>query len=75
LILRTLQKIKNDKSIGVVIVPLWKSQPWFPVYMKMLVTKPLIFTPHENLLSFGCRPHPLSQSLSLMAGVLSGKPI
>ena len=32
LALRTLKKIKTDKAEGVVVLPLWPSQPWFPLF-------------------------------------------
>jgi len=73
LILRTLQKIKRENCTGIVVVPYWESQSWFPLFMELLISFPIIFKPHESMLIFGSRLHPLRKSLSLMAGVLSGK--
>lgn len=73
LILRVLQKIKKDKAEGIVVVPRWCSQPWYPIFKSLLIGEPLIFKPNINLLSFSGAPHPLWKKLSLVAGRLSGK--
>lgn len=73
IILRTVQKIINDKAEGIMVVPVWPAQPWYPIFTALLSRQPLIFKPSLNLLSFGRIPHPLSEKLSLMAGQLSGK--
>lgn len=73
LILRVLQKIINDKAEGIVVIPLWVSQPWYPVFKSLLLSKPIIFEPKSTLLSFSGVPHPLSENLFLAAGRLSGK--
>lgn len=77
MILRTLKKIKVDKAQGIVVVPFWTSQPWFPMFRSLLISEPLIFKPHLNLLMSSCRTrsHPMAQTLSLAAGILSGKVI
>lgn len=74
LILRVLKKIVVDKATGIVVVPLWSSQLWFPLFMKLLLKKPLIFRPSPTLLISPCRSihHPLARKLSLMVGILSG---
>lgn len=74
-ILRVLRKIINDKAEGILVVPYWKSQPWFPLFIEMLVGKLLRFGPSDNLLScpFSQKKHPLHKNLILVAGKLSGK--
>lgn len=74
LILKALKKIVVDRATGIIIVPYWTSQPWFPLLMSLLIEKPLIFKPSPNLLLSPCRSiqHPLAGKLSLMAGKLSG---
>lgn len=75
IILKVLVKIKQEGSRGIVIVPNWPTQAWYPLYMDMLVSQPVIFEPNINLLRSSNRePHPLWRQLSLMAGVLSKKP-
>lgn len=77
LILKCLQKIKNDQAQGILIAPLWPSQPWYPLWNTMLVGEPIIFPTHNNLLLSPCRKiqHPLASKMQLMVGILSGKPI
>ena len=74
LILKTIQKIKNDRAQGILIVPFWPSQPWYPLWNTMLVEEPIIFPPNNNLLLSPCRTiqHPLASRMQLMAGTLSG---
>lgn len=73
LILRTLQKIIQDKAEGIVVVPLWKSQPWYPLFSRLKVGSELVLNPHSNLLSSPFRTiHPLARQLSLVVARLSG---
>lgn len=74
LILRTLQKIITDKSEGVLVVPYWPTQSWFPLYNSMLISDLEHFKPDNNLLFSSFREtHPLANKLILVAGLLSGK--
>jgi hypothetical protein len=70
---RVLNKIVNEKAIGIVIVPHWPSQPWYPLFIKLLKQKPIFLGPQSKLL---CSPfrqlHPLAETLTLVAGRLSG---
>lgn len=72
--LKVLQKIKNDGACGILVVPNWPSQPWYPVFMSMLTDKPEIFSASPDLLLSLCRSvkHPLASHLSLVAGKLYG---
>lgn len=73
LILKVLRKIIRDKGTGIVVVPYWPAQPWFPIFTKLLSEKPLFFHPNnELLLSSNRKPHPLWRQLTLVAGKLSG---
>lgn len=75
LILRVLQKIRSDKASGILVVPNWPNQPWFPLFMESLISKELIFNPSNSLLLSPCRTihHPLARSLTLIAGHVSGR--
>lgn len=74
IILRVLQKIIHDRAEGIVVVPNWPSQPWFPRFHALLISQPLILLPNKSLLqSVNREPHPLYKKLSLVAGILSGK--
>lgn len=75
LILRVLQKIINDKATGILIVPLWESQCWYPLFTKLIEGSPLYFGPNDYMLISPYRlyKHPLHKSLILVAARLSGK--
>lgn len=75
LISRVLRKIKADKANGIVVIPYWTSQPWFPIFENLLHSELVIFKPNKNLLfSIDRKPHPLWEKLTLAAGILSGRP-
>ena len=73
LILRTLRKVKQDHATGVLICPIWPTQAWFPLLMKMLVKSPLVLPP--EILELPFKPslkHKQNKKLRLMACHLSG---
>ena len=74
MVAKVLQKINSDKAQGIVVVPHWPTQPWFPLFKSMLLEEPLYFSPSPKLLLSPCRSliHPLADHLSLVAGRLSG---
>lgn len=76
LLARVLQKIRIDKALGILVVPLWSTQPWFPLFNSMLIDRPLVFLPSPDLLLSPCRSrtHPMTKRLTLVAGKLSGDP-
>ena len=76
LISKVLTKIQYDKADGILIVPLWQTQPWFPKMLKLLVQSPVILPRQSDLLSlsYSDRMHPLRDRLRLVACHLSGKP-
>lgn len=74
LILKTLNKIVSDKATGIVVVPHWPSQPWYPLYKALCIKEILTLPPSKYLLTCPFRStHPLHRHLSLAACVLSGK--
>lgn len=76
LILKMLNKIIMDKAEGLVVVPWWPTQPWFPLFKRLVVGKILFFKPSKTLLLSPFRkPHPLWRTITLAAGHLSGKPL
>ena len=78
LITRVLQKVRKDRAEGMVVVPLWPTQPWYPVIMTMLVRKPCLLPKSPHLLYLKHQPtmrHPLYKKLQLLACHLSGNPL
>ncbi|KYN22429.1 hypothetical protein ALC57_05173 [Trachymyrmex cornetzi] len=75
LISRVLRKIVDDSAEGILVVPWWPSQPWFPLFQRLLISEPIIFDPAYDLLSAPLRDHhPAYRTLSLAAGHVSGRP-
>ncbi len=74
LIARVMRKIVDDGGYGIIIVPFWPSQAWYPLLQK-LTLKSIILGKGTFKLSdpFSCRKHPLQDSLSLVAALVSGK--
>lgn len=74
-ILKTLRKIMSDSAQGIVVVPKWPAQPWYPIFLSLLISRLIIFKPNKNLLLSIDRktPHPLWPQLTLVAGILSGR--
>lgn len=69
---RVLRKIVIDKAEGIVVVPDWPTQTWFPKFRSLLVAHPIYFTPKKDLLLSPFRKeYPLA--LTLVAGRLSGR--
>lgn len=73
LITKTLKKIITDKAEGIMVVPGWPAQLWYPLFTSMFKTKPFLLSPSPKLLTCNFRPHPLSKKLSLVAGIVSYK--
>ena len=70
LILKVLRKIRSDKAEGIVVVPNWPAQPWYPNFQSMLVSDRIRLNPNENLLtSCDRKPHPLWRKLTLVTGI------
>lgn len=74
-IFKCLQKIISEGAKGILVVPRWPTQPWYPVFQSMLTTNTIILEPNIDLLFSIDRtiPHPLWPQLTLEVGVLSGK--
>ena len=47
---KILQKISADKTTGLLVVPNWPTQIWFPFLMDMLISEPFIIPPSINQL-------------------------
>ena len=77
LILRCLRKLELDSGEGIMIVPNWPTQPWFPLLLAMLVEEPLYLPNDQKLLQHPVfnEKHPLHNHISLLACRLSGNPL
>lgn len=75
LILKCVSKIAEDEATGIIIVPYWPAQPWFPKFLSLVRSEIIYFKPNKNLLLSPSRGrHPLWPSLTLACAVLCGKP-
>lgn len=73
IILKALRKIINDKATGLVVVPQWPTQPWYPLFKSLLISKPLILHSHSDLIISRCRQRGVHRRITLVAGRLSGR--
>ena len=72
---QVLQKIRRDSAMGVVVVPKWPKQIWYPYMLRLLAAPPLTLKSSKNLLSlpgWTDMLHPLYHNLNLMVCVVSG---
>lgn len=74
IVLRVLQKILTDKAEGILVVPYWPCQPWFPLFKKLSYGHSVLFEPDPKLLfcPFRKMQHPLAANLTLVASRVSG---
>lgn len=76
LIGKCIQKIIQDEAEGLLIVPKWPTQAWFPQMLGLLTHDPIVLPRIQDLVTQpgSGRLHPLSNSLILLACRLSGRP-
>ena len=75
-ILRLLTKVRRDRAEGVIVVPDWPTQVWYPLLSKLMVGQPFLFPQTAQLLFLPVHPrmvHPLLPRLRLLACRVSGK--
>ena len=73
---RCLAKVCQEEAIGIMIVPLWNTQAWFPMMLRLLVAHPRLIRPNKELLQLPAQKnpvHPLFKQLTLLAIFISGK--
>ena len=77
IILQTIKKFAIDKTEGVIVVPNWPNQMWFPLIFDMIVSVPILLTSRKLLLTLPgyeeevC--HPLWRKLDVLVCHISGK--
>ena len=62
IISRVLSKISQDEAEGIIVVPYWPNQVWYPVMLKMLISIPILLNSRKSLLQLPQSPdqnHPL----------------
>ena len=47
---RVLSKVKQDSAEGIIVVPFWPTQVWYPTMLKMLVSTPSLLSSKKSLL-------------------------
>ena len=73
---QVLKKITYDQAEGVLIVPYWPNQSWYPMLFKLIVSIPIIIPSRTRLLHLPSEKdaiHPMWRKMSLLALNLSGK--
>ena len=70
-----LQRVRRDRASGILIMPNWPAQAWFPQAMQMCMEPPITLHPAKHLLQLPGKPeklHPLHRTLTLLVCHLSG---
>ena len=70
-----LQRVREDQASGILIIPNWPTQAWFPQAMQMCVEPLITLHPAIHLLQLPGKPeklHPLHKTLTLLVCHLSG---
>ena len=68
-ILRVLRKIIQDKATGILVVPDWPTQSWYPLLLQFLVKPPHRLLPKADILvlpSDRDHKHPLHKNLNIL---------
>jgi hypothetical protein len=75
LLSRVLQKIKLEKSEGIVVAPYWPTQAWYPIFNELAKSDIVFIKKNKNKLysPYLNRDHPLSKKVTMMAALLSGR--
>lgn len=68
-----LQKKNREHSEGIVVVPKWHAQPWFPVFLKLVCSKYLYLGPSTELFKSYSSNNIFQDRLILVVTVLPGK--
>ena len=72
---RVLAKVKQGNAEGIIVVPFWPTQVWYPVMLKMLVLTPILSNSRKPLLVLPQTPnliHPMWRKMNMLVVHLSG---
>ena len=74
IIAKCLQKVIQDEAEGIIIVPIWATQPWFPQLLHILTQDPILLPRSKGLLTqpVSGKLHPLNAKLDLLSCRISG---
>ena len=74
LISKCLSKVLTDNATGLIVVPNWPTQPWYPILQKLTVGRPLVLKRKQDLLILPVSDtvHPLNKSLELLCCRICG---
>lgn len=75
IILRVLQKIQYEKSEGIIIVPNWPSQPWYPIFQSMIISDIIYLSADTYINHFIDRETSFWRKITLVAAIISGKAV
>ncbi|XP_044588713.1 uncharacterized protein LOC123267891 [Cotesia glomerata] len=69
IITKVIKKIRDDRAEGILVVPYWPTQVWFPAFKMLSVGDWIRFDVDPNILVSPCRTrhHPLAEKLILVA--------
>ena len=62
IIFNILSKVSQDEVEGIIVVPYWPNQMWYPVMLKVLISIPILLNSRKSLLQLPHSPdqnHPL----------------
>lgn len=74
LVSRVLQKVLQDQAEIVLVTPVWKTQPWWPILLEMSIQQPVLLGNDKTLLinpRDPSRSHPLFPRLHLAVWLIS----
>ncbi|CAH2223969.1 jg20374 [Pararge aegeria aegeria] len=70
-ILKALRKIVVDKAEGIMVVPYWPTQPWYPLFMRLLKSDLVKLNSNDVVIPCSSNGN-IRTNITLVAGVLSG---
>ena len=74
-IFRVLSKMSQDEAKGIIVVPYWPNQIWYPVMLKMVISIPILLNARKSLLQLIQSPdqnHPMWRKMDMTVAHLSG---
>ena len=73
LILKTIKKIRNDNAWGILIVPEWPSQPWYPLFKSLRISDSIKLDANKCLIFSSEFQDPFWKRSTLVAAILSAE--